>query len=116
MGINDVKSQVHISGLASVIDHVDYAALVEDRLRKEFPYNDQRVYRGMIASLVSTKAYLLSSQDFKHTVHLNLIKTAKLIWPENNYDSSSSPTVVYQAIQTFLEKRDGQIKSYRSTR
>lgn len=112
MSINDVKSQAHISGLASVIDCVDYRTLIENRLREEFPYHNQRVYRGMIDNLVSTKAYLLSSKDFKQVVHLNLIATAKLIWPESNYVPSTNPTLVYNAVQEYVEKRNDQIRAY----
>ena len=113
MGINDVNSLTQISGSVTVISGVDGEALVEERLKKEFPYNDQRVYRGMVNNLVSKQAWLLSSKDFKHVVHLNLIQTAKLIWPEQDYDSQSSSTLLYQILQTFLERRDEQIKSYR---
>lgn len=112
MSINDAKSQVHISGLASVIDCVDYTTLIENRLREEFPYHDQRVYRGMIAKLVNDKAYQLASKDFKYMVHLNLIATAKLIWPESNYVPSTNPTLVYNAVQEYVEKRDDQIRAY----
>lgn len=113
MSINDVRSLTQISGSVTMIDYVDNKTLIEKRLIKEFPYHDQRVYRGMVNNLVSRRAWLLSSKDFKHIVHLNLIDTAKLIWPEQHYDSQSSPTLLYQILQTFLEKRDEQIKSYR---
>lgn len=110
MSINDVKSLTRISGSLTIVDTEE---LIRERLLKEFPYNDQRVYRGMVGNLASTNAQLLSSKDFKHQVHLNLIKTAKLLWPEQPYDISSNPTSVYDAIQTFLENRDGQIKAFR---
>lgn len=113
MEINDVNSLTRISGSVTVIDSVDSKALIEERLKKEFPYHDQRVYHGMVNNLASRQAWLLSSKDFKHVVHLNLIQTAKLIWPEQDYDSQSSSTLIYELLQTFLERRDGQIKSYR---
>lgn len=113
MSINDVKGQTHISGSLSAIDIDHIKALVEDRLRTEFPYSDQRVYRGMITTLATSRAHLLSSKDFKQIVHLNLIATAKLIWPESNYEASTNPTLVYNAIQAFVENRYGKIKAYR---
>lgn len=113
MSINDVRSLTQFSGSVTVIDIVEAEVMIRERLKKEFPYHEQRVYNGMVANLASRQAWLLSSKDFKYVVHLNLINTAKLIWPEQHYDSQSSPTLLYQVLQTFLEKRDEQIKSYR---
>lgn len=115
MSINDVKGKSHVSGTftITILTLDERIRLVEGKLLDEFPGADLKVFSGSLRNLAQQEAYGFKSNDFRFTVRQALLKTAKLIWPEGNYDDNTPYNLLYYSIKDWIEKRDEQTKSYR---
>lgn len=90
---------------------IDVDLLTRQRLRAVYPEANQRVFSGIIPSLVNKNAYQFELKRFMETVRLEMVAVCQHMYPAGDYKKETGYTLLYMAISNFIDRRDAALSA-----